>query len=220
VAPLGTEVDDRRFGWPLRRSAWSVIGAGPPDRDLDDQREAVQRLARMVSARCPRCGVKLLHPRQSHACGPFSAEAFLAGRTARERELCGRFVALIAAAGPYELAPARTRIAFLAEVRFASVNRLGPKGLDVHLVLPRRLRSARFRKVEQLGPLFVHHLRFTAPGQLDAEVAGWVATARAEYGERRWLDARRGRLRSPASTASGRPARRGAREARRPPARR
>ena len=171
----------------------------------------------MVSARCPRCGVKLLHPRQSHACGRYTVQRFLAGRAPSERELYRRFVALIAAAGPYELAPARTRIAFLAQVRFASVNRLGPRGLDVHLVLPRRLRSTRFRKVEQLGPLFVHHLRLTAPGELDAEVAAWVAASRAEYGERRWLEARRGPLRSPASTASGRPVRRGVREARRPP---
>ena len=179
----------------------------------------MHRFVKMAFARCPRCGVKLLHPRQSHACGPFTVRRFLAGRSAPERELYRRFVALIAAAGPYELAPAKTRIAFLADVRFASVNALGPRGLDVHLVLPRRLRNARFRRVERLGPLYVHHLRFTAPAELDAEVAAWVAASRTEYGERRWL-ARRRSVRSPASTASGRRVRRGGRGARPPPARR
>jgi hypothetical protein len=205
---------------PVSPSRPPVPGSGTSTGDLDGRPEDVQRLARMASARCPRCGVKLLHPRQTHSCGRHSVQRFLAGRTVPERALYRRFVALIAAGGPYELAPARTRIAFLAEVRFASVNGLGPRGLDVHLVLPRRLRSARFRRVEQLGRLFVHHLRFTAPAQLDAQVAAWVAASRAEYGERRWLDARRASLRSPASTASGRPAPRAVRGARRPPARR
>ena len=166
----------------------------------------------MGSVSCPRCGVKLLHPRQSHACGPYSVELFLAGSTAAQRDLYRRFVDLVAASGAYDVAPAKTRVAFLAQVRFASVNGLGPKGLDVHLVLPRRLQSPRFRKVERLGKLFVHHLRFTAPEQLDAEVAGWVVASRIEYGERRWLGPR---FRSPASTASGRPGRPGARGARR-----
>src|SRR5262249_35320990 len=93
-----------------------MIGTGLLELDLDDQREGMQRFAKMA-ARCPRCGVKLLHPGQSHACGPFSVQQFLAGRSAAERELYRRFVALVAAAGPYELAPAKTRIAFLADVR-------------------------------------------------------------------------------------------------------
>jgi hypothetical protein len=117
-------------------------------------------------------------------------ERFLAGHSAEERALYRRFVARVAAAGPYQVAPAKTRIAFLSQVRFASVNRLGPRGLDVHLVLPRRLPGPRFRRVERLGKLFVHHLRFTALEEIDAEVAAWLAASRAEYGERRWLAGR------------------------------
>jgi hypothetical protein len=62
-------------------------GRGLLELDLDDQPEGVQRFAKMVSARCPRCGVKLLHPRQSHACGRYTVQRFLAGRTRSEREL-------------------------------------------------------------------------------------------------------------------------------------
>lgn len=136
---------------------------------------------------CPRCGVKLLSRGLSHSCGQFSVERFLAGRDARERALFRRFVALVAACGPYEVAPAKTRVAFLVKVRFASVNRLGPGGMDVHFVLPEALRSSRLRRVDRVGKLFLHHLRVTRPDELDAEVGRWLRASYVEYGERRWL---------------------------------
>lgn len=136
---------------------------------------------------CPRCGVKLLSRGLSHSCGRYSVERFLAGRDARARALFERFVALVAACGPYEVAPAKTRVAFLVKVRFASVNRLGPGGMDVHFVLPQALRSARLRRVERVGKLFVHHLRFTRLEELDGEVGRWLHASYVQYGERRWL---------------------------------
>ena len=95
---------------------------------------------------------------------------------------------LIAACGPYEVAPAKTRVAFMASVRFASVNRAHPAHLDVHFVLPRRLVSARFRRVEQLGKLYVHHLRFADSREMDGAVQAWLRQSYAEYGQRRWLE--------------------------------
>ena len=123
----------------------------------------------------------------SHACGDFSVEQFLAGATERGRDLFARFVALVAKCGPYDVAPAKTRVAFLARVRFASVNRVGKDSIDVHFVLPRALRSARFRRVEKLGKLHVHHLRLACREDFDAELQAWLRDAYVEYGERTWL---------------------------------
>ena len=109
------------------------------------------------------------------------------GHELRQRVLFERFVRLIGACGPYEVAPARTRVAFMASVRFASVNRLGAASLDAHFVLPETVASPRFRRVERLGKLTVHHLRFTEPQQMDEEVQAWLRRSYAEYGERRWL---------------------------------
>jgi hypothetical protein len=78
-------------------------------------------------------------------------------------------------------------VAFLASVRFASINRVRPTHLDVHFVLPRPLSSPRFRRVERLGKLHVHHLRFAEAGDMDAEVQAWLRQSYAEYGQRRWL---------------------------------
>lgn len=78
-------------------------------------------------------------------------------------------------------------MAFLAAVRFASVNRVRPTHLDVHFVLPRPLLSPRFRRVERLGKLYVHHLRFGQASELNAEVQRWLRQSYREYGQRRWL---------------------------------
>ena len=136
---------------------------------------------------CPACGVRLVNRNLSHSCGDFSVRKFLAGKGPRAKALFERFERTIAECGPYDVAPAKTRVAFLAQVRFASVNRAGEGGLDVHLVLPRRIESARFRKVEKLGKLYVHHLRLGRLEDFDDELQGWVRAAYREYGQREWL---------------------------------
>jgi hypothetical protein len=137
---------------------------------------------------CPKCGVKLVSRNLSHSCGAFSVESFLQGKPPRGKALFQQFVKLVAAAGPYDVAPAKTRVAFLTQVRFASVNRVGDGVLDVHLVFPRRVDSPRFRKVEKLSNLYVHHLRLEGPDAFDDELKGWVKASREEYGERKWLE--------------------------------
>jgi hypothetical protein len=54
------------------------------------------------------------------------------------------------------------------------------QGLTAYLDLQRRVEDPRISNVAPYGKrLFVHHLRITAPNQLDDEVAGWVREAYA-----------------------------------------
>jgi len=129
--------------------------------------------------------VKLLARNLSHACGDHSIEKFPRGK---DRKLFDRFVKLIAACGPYDVAPAKTRVAFLAKVRFASVNRIGDGFIDVHFVLPRVVKSTRFRRVEHLDKLHVHHLRLETARDFDSELARWLRESYREYGQRGWLE--------------------------------
>jgi hypothetical protein len=136
---------------------------------------------------CPRCGAKLVAKNMSHACGNHSIQKFLEDKNQHGRMLFRRFVALIARCGPYDAAPAKTRVAFLAQVRFASVNRVGDDHIDVHFVLPRSIESPRFRKVEHLGKMHVHHLRLREPRDFDRQLAKWLRESYEEYGRRAWL---------------------------------
>ena len=140
--------------------------------------------------KCPRCGASLVARNLSHACGDYSVEKFLEGKSVTGRRLFRNFAALIAKCGPYTLAPAKTRVAFMAAVRFASVNRVGADAIDVHFVLPWAIDSRRLRRVERVGKLYVHHLRLRARGDFDAELAGWLCQSYREYGQRRWLERR------------------------------
>ena len=134
---------------------------------------------------CPRCGAKLVTRNLSHACGDYSIEKFLAGKPPAGRDLFRRFEKLIAACGPYLVAPAKTRIAFMDRLRFASVNRVGETGIDVHFVLPYPLTSARFKRVEKVGNCHVHHLRLAGPESLDGELQGWLRESYSEYGSQK-----------------------------------
>jgi hypothetical protein len=136
---------------------------------------------------CPRCGAKLVAKNLSHACGPYSIEKFLEGKSEIGRDLFRCFVTLIEKCGPFEVAPAKTRVAFMAAVRFASVNRIGNDFIDVHFVLPRAIDGRRFRKVEHLGKLHVHYLRLRDRLDCDRELARWLKQSYREYGQRGWL---------------------------------
>jgi hypothetical protein len=140
---------------------------------------------------CPKCGAKLVTRNLSHACGDYSVEKFLAGKGAHARAMFARFEALVAACGPYDVAPAKTRVAFMARVRFASVNRLTDDALDFHFVLPREIASPRLRRVEKLGTLWVHHVRVTEPRELDREVGRWLRMSYVDYGEQTWREKKR-----------------------------
>jgi len=136
---------------------------------------------------CPRCGAKGIVRNLSHACGSYSIDRFLEGKTDVGRDLFWRFVTLIEKCGSYEVAPARTRVAFMAAVRFASINRVGCDFIDVHFVLPRAIDSPRFRKIEPVGKLHVHHLRLRARREFDRELGRWLRQSFREYGQRKWL---------------------------------
>jgi hypothetical protein len=63
----------------------------------------------------------------SHACGDYSVARFLASKSDYGRDLFKRFVTLVGHCGAYQIAPAKTRVAFMVTVRSASVNRVGER---------------------------------------------------------------------------------------------
>jgi hypothetical protein len=60
----------------------------------------------------------------------------------------------------------------------------------VHFVLPRAIDGLRFRRVEHLGKLHVHHLRLRERLDCDRELARWLRQSYRECGQRGWLTTR------------------------------
>jgi Domain of unknown function (DUF5655) len=138
---------------------------------------------------CPRCGRRFVGRNMWHACGDYSVEGFLEGKGERARELFDGFERLIAACGPYEVAPAKTRVAFMRRVRFAGVSAISDRGMTIAFGFPRRLRSGRIRKVERYGKdWYGHFMRITSPDQLDDELLGWLRESYEQMGMQKRLN--------------------------------
>ena len=124
---------------------------------------------------CPKCGAKFVNRNQWHSCGRATVEDWLERLGPSGKALYWRFEALVRACGDFDVAPAKTRIAFLGEVRFAGVTKLSDEEMVCTLALPHALDSPRFARVEEVVPgWFVHTLVVTAPDELDGEVQGWI----------------------------------------------
>jgi hypothetical protein len=124
---------------------------------------------------CPRCGLKFVTKNLWHSCGQATLEEWKRKMGPRALGLYERFERLIAKCGRYHVSPAKTRITFLARVRFAGIARLSEDGMRCNFALPYALRSPRFVRVSEVVPgWWSHELRVSDPRELDAEVQGWL----------------------------------------------
>jgi hypothetical protein len=113
-----------------------------------------------------------------HSCGRYSVRKFLAGKSRDAISLYEHFSGLVQDCGPVQIAPAKTRVGFQVRMIFAAVNKLSDRGLDAHVVLTRRLESARFRRIDTMTPkCYVHHFRIESLSELDEEVKSWLQEA-------------------------------------------
>lgn len=77
----------------------------------------------------PRCGARFVTRNMWHGCGAYTVDCFFAGKPTRLRELYDALVALVTELGPFGQVPTKSRIAFMARVRFAGVVRVRKDGL-------------------------------------------------------------------------------------------
>jgi hypothetical protein len=111
------------------------------------------RSADVVSLwKCPKCGARLLTRNLWHSCGLATLADWEARMGPRARTLYDAFVRMIADCGPYHAAPAKTRIAFLGQVRFANITRLTERQMTCTFSLPLPVRSPRISGIVEVVP--------------------------------------------------------------------
>jgi hypothetical protein len=112
--------------------------------------------------------------------GEWTVEDHLRGKPPGSVALYHSFVRMVEACGPVTYAVAKTTITFKGSRRGFAGARPTEQGLAVYLDLQRPVEDPRItRAVPYTKRLFTHHLRITAPEQLDDELAGWVREAYA-----------------------------------------
>ncbi|MGQ0733585.1 MAG: hypothetical protein ACT4QD_08025 [Acidobacteriota bacterium] len=137
---------------------------------------------------CPKCGAKLVTRNMAHSCGRATLADWKARMGPLAKARYERFESLIAACGPYHVAPAKTRIAFMALVRFAGITKLTEDEMICSFALPAPLTSPRFVKVEQVVPgWWVHRLRIDDLAELDGQVQRWLCRSYRVMGLRQHL---------------------------------
>jgi hypothetical protein len=136
--------------------------------------------------KCPKCGERFTGKNMWHSCGKFSLEDLFARSEPRVAKLFRVFAAMVRACGPVHMIPQKSRVVFQARMRFAGV--MPRKShLICHFILPRRIESPRFHKIETFNPrCHAHYLRVTEEADLNDEVARWLAEA-YEVGEQKHL---------------------------------
>ena len=114
---------------------------------------------------------------QTHSCGSYTVEQHLGGKSSDVISLYEQFVALVKRCGPVTIVPAKTRIGFQVRMIFTALS-VRQRSLDCHVVLSRRLESARFMRIQSLSPRnHVHYFSIKSPEDLDDEVLGWLREA-------------------------------------------
>ncbi len=110
----------------------------------------------------------------------WSVADHLRGQPAGSVELYHRFVALVAACGPFTYAVSKTSITFKGARRGFAGARPTSRGLAGYLDLQRVIEDRRFiSAAPYTRRLFVHQVRITSLAQLDEEFAGWIREAYA-----------------------------------------
>ncbi|MGH8928801.1 MAG: DUF5655 domain-containing protein [Acidimicrobiia bacterium] len=124
---------------------------------------------------CPRCDARLASRNLAHACGPHGVDGFIAGKGQRALALWNRLVETVQRCGPFDYAPAKTRVAFMVRVRFLAVTALSDRGMTFHLWLRQPVESPRFFRVDRLTPkASIHWVRVGEPSEIDDELRGFI----------------------------------------------
>ena len=136
---------------------------------------------------CPRCRRSFANRNQPHACAAtLDLDHHLEGKDPEVVAIFRRLLELAERNGPVTVLPEKTRIAFQVRMSFAAFT-LRRRWVDGHVVLARRLEHPRFRRVETFSPRnHLHQFRLERLGEVDEEVAGWLAEA-YRVGEQRHL---------------------------------
>lgn len=130
--------------------------------------------------KCPKCNQEFLHHNQNHSCNERTVEDFLQGKSENTIELFHYFIEEYQKLGDFVLHPAKSRIAFAAQIRFGYIHRLGKDFLDVVLTFDKPYEdNFCFYRIGEVpgGKIYQHYLRILHKDDLNNEVRKFMKMA-------------------------------------------
>jgi hypothetical protein len=129
---------------------------------------------------CPKCGRRFARVGQGHVCEIWTPQDHLEGKPESSIRLYEKFVALVAACGPFEYIVTKTGIGFRGPRRAFAGATPTNKGLRGYMDITHAVDDPRFTRVNPYTKrLFVHGFLITGEAQLDAQFARWICEAYA-----------------------------------------
>ncbi len=129
---------------------------------------------------CEECGQKFLYANAQHSCNERSLEDFLNGKSELTQSLFWHFVNEYKKIGEIVLHPAKSRIAFASDIRFAYIHRLGKNYVDVVFMFNEAFHDNYcFYKIAQVpgAKQCNHYFRLERIEDLNDEVKGYMQLA-------------------------------------------
>ncbi len=136
---------------------------------------------------CPKCEQQFVKNNHPHSCNERMIEDFLAGKSVETISLYDHFLAEYRKLGDFVLHPAKTRIAFAADIRFGYIHRLGKNFVDVVFTFNKaHTDNLCFYRIGEVpgGKYFQHYLRIMHKDDINEEVIGFMKLA-LDFGYRR-----------------------------------
>jgi hypothetical protein len=127
--------------------------------------------------KCPECGHRFVTKNLSHSCVKVPLRAHFRGKPPERKKTYDRWLAAARACGRVTAYAQKSRIIFMARVRFggAVVHR---SYVDAGLWLRRRANHSRLRRIEDFGQLGqVHHFRLERAEDVDAALEALMREA-------------------------------------------
>jgi len=131
---------------------------------------------------CPKCKQKFVNRNQWHSCRQNTIENFLKGKSPYATELFYYFVEQYKKIGEFELHPAKTRIAFVADIRFCSITKLGKDFIEGGFLFDKPYHKNKcFYKIYRIPQTeyYPHLFRLYSKKNIDAELKKFMKLAYA-----------------------------------------
>lgn len=129
---------------------------------------------------CPECQQKFINHNHPHSCNERTVEDFLKGKSELTIGLYHHFIYELYKLGEFKLHPAKSRIAFAADIRFGYIKTLGKNFLDVALTFRQPFQdNLCFYRIGEVpgGKYYQHYLRIYRKEDVNEEVKKYMKMA-------------------------------------------
>lgn len=139
---------------------------------------------------CPKCDQKFVKNNHPHSCNERTVDDFLKGKSVHTVGLFHFFIDEYKQLGDFVLHPARSRIAFAAQIRFGYIHQLGKDFLDVVLTFNKPYNdNLCFYRIGEVpgGKYYQHYLRLMQKEDVNDEVRKFMKMA-LDFGNRKTIN--------------------------------